>query len=124
MRKRVAILEFREEQMVDAGLSAESLHLRLGLSRDSSITLHADGRLVVELSEEDLPKADMVKGMLGEPKNEKTVVVRRAEPPPPQPTAEIAAAGSEIECPFCRARLRLKSAEMKMEDGVAESLSA
>jgi len=124
MRKKVVILEFSEEQLIDAGLDVEGLYSRLGLSRDSSITLHADGRLILSISENDLSKVDAVKSMLGRPKDEKTVIIRKPEVPPPQPSAEITATDSEIECPFCRARLRLKSAEEVTQDGAAESLSA
>jgi len=120
MRKRITILEFSEEQLIDAGFDIEALYRNLGLSRSSSITLHADGRLILSISEDDLSKVDAVKGILGQPKSEKTVVIRKPEPPPPQPSTEITATSSEIECPFCRAKLRLKM-EKAVQDGIAES---
>ncbi|MEM3401596.1 MAG: hypothetical protein QXG89_06285 [Nitrososphaerota archaeon] len=111
MSKRVKILEF-ENVSYD---SAESLFYELQLSPEShaagGITRHADGRLVITLAEVDMNKLELIKQKLGEPK--RAGEKQMALPPPQPPIAEFElteiVTDREIECPFCRAKLKLKS---------------
>lgn len=111
MERRVKILEFDGK-----GVDAFSLFYELQLSPEShaagGITRHADGRLVIALSDVDADKIELIKQKLGEPKKVEEKRITSLPPSTSPPVVEFdfenVAKVSELECPFCHAKIKLK----------------